>query len=390
MLDEDLRRSHDQQVDLIPAAVLGMESEVRPGAEGLTVRKALPNESSLLVRELGLSDPSGRHASQSERKKAYARQPLTGRRRRLRLLPSTTELQSRMRADARLSHAGKELLERQLDLRCRLRDEPGDLVGVVGVSATQLVPDELDAVRSAARAFEFGPFEVEGVAGVEELQALLDGTIRAVKMAGLSRGDRQFAGGVLELDDGSLGDVGRPGDGHVPEGLTADELEHTRETRRTTLRELMVDFITSLDGFTADEEAAVDGLTRAPKVVFSAALDGALTWAITTLVRDDAVAAVRAMKQDGSGLLSTTGSISLCRSLPGAGLVDRFRVVLFPVITGVTGAERIYDGYPDVALEMTDHRTFDGRIQLVEYRPRVLEHPPLGPDRMRPRRASDH
>jgi len=48
-----------------------------------------------------------------------------------------------------------------------------------------------------------------------------------------------------------------------------------------------------------------------------------------------------------------------------------------PVITG-TGEERIYDGYPDVALEMIEHRTFDGRIQLVEYKPRVLEHPPLG------------
>lgn len=76
-------------------------------------------------------------------------------------------------------------------------------------------------------------------------------------------------------------------------------------------------------------------------------------------------------------LLSTIGSLSLCRSLLRAGLVDRFRVVMFPVITGATGAERIYDGYPDVALEMTEHRTFDGRIQLVEYKPRVLEHPPL-------------
>jgi hypothetical protein len=51
---------------------------------------------------------------------------------------------------------------------------------------------------------------------------------------------------------------------------------------------------------------------------------------------------------------------------------------MFPVITGATGAERIYDGYPDVALEMIGHRTFDGRIQMVEYTPRVLEHPPLG------------
>ena len=133
------------------------------------------------------------------------------------------------------------------------------------------------------------------------------------------------------------------------------------------------------DEFTADEEASVDGLTQASKVVFSASLDEPLTWANATLVRDDAVEAVRAMKADGERLISTIGSISLCRSLLRAGLVDRFRVVMFPVITGATGEERIYDGYPDVALEMIESRTFDGRIQLVEYRPRVLEHPPLDP-----------
>ena len=134
-----------------------------------------------------------------------------------------------------------------------------------------------------------------------------------------------------------------------------------------------------MDEFSADEQASVGGLTGASKVVFSASLDEPLTWANTTLVRGDAVEAVREMKKDGSGLLCTIGSLSLCRSLLRAGLVDRFRVVMFPVITGATGAERIYDGYPDVALEMIDSRTFDGRIQLVEYRPRVLDHPPLGP-----------
>jgi dihydrofolate reductase len=131
------------------------------------------------------------------------------------------------------------------------------------------------------------------------------------------------------------------------------------------------------DEFTPDEEATVDGLTRASKVVFSATLEEPLTWANSTLVRGDAVDAVREMKGHGAGLLSTLGSLSLCRSLLRAGLVDRFRVVMFPVITGATGAERIYDGYPDVALAMVDHRTFDGGIQLVEYRPRVLERPPL-------------
>ena len=130
------------------------------------------------------------------------------------------------------------------------------------------------------------------------------------------------------------------------------------------------------EDFAPDEEASVDELTQASKVVFSSSLEEPLTWANSTLVRDDAVEAVRAMKSSGSGLLSTIGSLSLCRSLLRAGLVDRFRVVMFPVITGATGAERIYDGYPDVALDMVDARTFDGKIQLVEYVPRVLDGPP--------------
>jgi dihydrofolate reductase len=130
-----------------------------------------------------------------------------------------------------------------------------------------------------------------------------------------------------------------------------------------------------VDEFSADEQASVGGLTGATKVVFSSSLEEPLAWANSTLVRGDAAEAVRAMKQDTAGILSTIGSVSLARSLLRAGLVDRFRVVMFPVITGATGAERIYDGYPDVALEMIDSRTFDGRTQLVEYRPRVLDHP---------------
>src|SRR5918999_3846364 len=128
--------------------------------------------------------------------------------------------------------------------------------------------------------------------------------------------------------------------------------------------------------FRAEEEASIDELTQASKVVFSSSLEEPLAWANSTLVRGDAVEAVRAMKEDGSGLLSTIGSLSLCRSLLGAGLVDRFRVVMFPVITGRTGRDRIYDGYPDVALEMVSSRAFDGRLQLLEYVPRVLAGPP--------------
>jgi dihydrofolate reductase len=123
------------------------------------------------------------------------------------------------------------------------------------------------------------------------------------------------------------------------------------------------------------EKGAMTELTRLPKVVFSSTLAAPLSWANTRLVRGDAVEAVAAMKRNGTSM-STLGSLTLCRSLLAAGLVDRFRVVVFPVITGTTGRERIYDGYPDVALDMVASRTFDGRIQLLEYVPTVLTGPP--------------
>ncbi|HYJ24918.1 MAG TPA: dihydrofolate reductase family protein [Acidimicrobiia bacterium] len=135
------------------------------------------------------------------------------------------------------------------------------------------------------------------------------------------------------------------------------------------------------DEFTEDEQDSIDGLTRATKFVFSTTLEEPLAWANSTVVRDDAVETVRAMKVDDAGILSTIGSLSLARALLQAGLVDRFRVGMFPVITGATGAERIYDGYPDVALDMIGSHTFDNRIQVVEYRPRVLERPPLAATR---------
>ena len=112
------------------------------------------------------------------------------------------------------------------------------------------------------------------------------------------------------------------------------------------------------------------------KIVFSSTLSEPLSWPNTQLVSGDAVEAVRELKANGSTSMRTIGSLSLCRSLLNAGLADRFRVVVFPVITGTTGQERIYDGYPDVALEMISSRTFDGRTQLLEYAPTILTGPP--------------
>ena len=128
--------------------------------------------------------------------------------------------------------------------------------------------------------------------------------------------------------------------------------------------------------FVAEGEPGTDALAGMSKIVFSTTLREPLAWPNTQLLARDAVEAVREMKERGSSSMRTIGSLTLCRSLLKAGLVDRFRVVVFPVITGSSGRERIYDGYPDVALDMISSRTFDGRIQLVEYVPTILAGPP--------------
>jgi dihydrofolate reductase len=131
-----------------------------------------------------------------------------------------------------------------------------------------------------------------------------------------------------------------------------------------------------MSGFAAGGEPGTEPLSGMSKVVFSTTLSEPLSWANTELVARDPVEAVREMKEQGSRSMRTMGSLSLCRSLLQAGLADRFRVCVFPVITGSTGRERIYDGYPDVALDMITSRTFDGRIQLLEYAPTILKAPP--------------
>jgi dihydrofolate reductase len=67
-----------------------------------------------------------------------------------------------------------------------------------------------------------------------------------------------------------------------------------------------------------------------PKIVFSASLDR-VDWPGTTLVRDDAVAAVRAM---ADRRLVLYGLGRLARSLLAAGLVDELAVGVQPVLAG--------------------------------------------------------
>lgn len=141
---------------------------------------------------------------------------------------------------------------------------------------------------------------------------------------------------------------------------------------------LMADMAGKAPGLDVSEEekASFAQLDSAEQIVFSATLEEPLAWSNTRLVRTDAIAAVRELKRTATKPLTTVGSIRLSLALIEADLVDRFRVVLFPVVTGRTGLERIWEQFGDLSLELLEARTFAGGLQLLEYRPTALEVPP--------------
>src|SRR5579864_6200605 len=106
-----------------------------------------------------------------------------------------------------------------------------------------------------------------------------------------------------------------------------------------------------------------------PATGVSTTLVGPLDSPHATLVRGNAVDVVAGPKEESDVPLRSHGSLSMNRALMAAGLVDRFQVTLFPVITGQTGFAPIFQGAADFDLELIESRTLDGRIQELIYRP---------------------
>jgi dihydrofolate reductase len=113
----------------------------------------------------------------------------------------------------------------------------------------------------------------------------------------------------------------------------------------------------------------VTRMTRLPATVVSSTLEEPLDWPDATVVSGDAVEVVARLKEESEVPLRSHGSLSLNRALMAAGLVDRLQVTLFPVITGQTGLDPIFQGAADFDLELVEDRTLDGHIQELIYRP---------------------
>jgi dihydrofolate reductase len=113
----------------------------------------------------------------------------------------------------------------------------------------------------------------------------------------------------------------------------------------------------------------VTRMWKMPATVVSTTLEGPLDWPDATLVAGDAVDVVARLKEESKVPLRSHGSLSMNRALMAAGLVDRVQVTLFPVITGKTGVDPIFQGAADFDLELIESRTLDGHISELIYRP---------------------
>ena len=131
-------------------------------------------------------------------------------------------------------------------------------------------------------------------------------------------------------------------------------------------------FVQMLASSTEESEVRDPWVTRMinlPATVVSTTLEGSLDWPDATVVSGDAVDVVSRLKDESEVPLRSHGSLSMNRALMAAGLVDRVQVSLFPVVTGQTGLEPIFQDAADFDLELIENRTLDGNIQELIYRP---------------------
>jgi len=112
-----------------------------------------------------------------------------------------------------------------------------------------------------------------------------------------------------------------------------------------------------------------DKMNAIRKYVASRTLrEGDMEWNSELLPADDALGAIRGLREQGSGDLQVMGSASLARQLVENDLVDEYRLMLEPVILG--GGKRIFpeDGTMR-PLELVSTTTSGTGVHIARYRP---------------------
>jgi dihydrofolate reductase len=109
-----------------------------------------------------------------------------------------------------------------------------------------------------------------------------------------------------------------------------------------------------------------DKMNRMPKFVASTTLREP-EWENTTVLGGDVPAEVAKLKQADGGPILVGGSCTLVQSLMPHGLIDEYRLMIFPVVLG--SGKRLFGETPEkTPLELADTRTFGSGVVVQAYR----------------------
>lgn len=109
-------------------------------------------------------------------------------------------------------------------------------------------------------------------------------------------------------------------------------------------------------------------LNPRPKYVVSRTLSEPLSWQNTTLIKDDVVESIRALKEQPGGDISVLGSGNLVQTLIDNDLVDELALTVYPLILG-TGKRLFENGFDARKFELVDSLPGKGGGVMLMYRP---------------------
>ena len=103
-----------------------------------------------------------------------------------------------------------------------------------------------------------------------------------------------------------------------------------------------------------------------PKYVVSQTLVE-LTWNNAALLKGDLTEEVNELKARAGKDILVFGSAQLVNALHGRGLIDEYRLMLFPVTVG--SGKRLFAGNIEKTLELVNSQTFSSGVVVLTYRP---------------------
>ena len=114
-----------------------------------------------------------------------------------------------------------------------------------------------------------------------------------------------------------------------------------------------------------DEGAAYFNGVR--KYVVSTTL-GSADWNNSVLIKDNVMDEISKLKQGDGKDIAVHGSATLAQSLIQHNLVDRIRLLVYPVVLGE--GKRLFNEQSAATFELVESQTFSGGVLALEYAPK--------------------